>query len=146
MCESAAFNNIPFKEGRDRLMQFRNLGDSKYFPPVVPDGSLFGYAPGVDASGSPVHLMEISGRGLQLNGLFIEWNSIDGVSLDGAVMTLHTQSFLSGGFRYGTGGMLYRRDKYSEYEHSIQGYEVCHALMNRITFELQKAESEINLF
>lgn len=127
-------------------MQFRAIGNSKLFPPVIPNGSLYGYAPGVDTGGEAVHLMDVSEFGLQLNGLFIGWSAIEGISLDGNVMTLHTRRFLSGGFRFITRGMMFRRDQYSDYENIIQGYEVSYTLMNRITYELQKADDSIDMF
>ena len=125
-------------------MEFKDLGDGLCFPPTVPNGELFGFAPSV--TGEPVRLMTVTDEGLSLPGILIEWNTIDCVSADDNVVVIHSSKYAVRDFRFFLEGMRYRRNGYSEMESMHRGYPVVYTLMNRITFELQRIEREMDVF
>lgn len=116
-------------------MEFRDLGNGDYFPPILHNGLIHGYAPGV--SGDPVHLMTLVDDGIQLSGLLIEWATIDGVSITGNDVVIHSKKYSSRDFTFCAEHMTFSVDEFDEPEYFQQGYCVYQALLNRITFELQ---------
>lgn len=120
-------------------MDFRDLGNGKYFPPILPNGLVRGYAPGV--IGNAVDLMKLVDTGIQLNGLLIEWDGIDGVSILNDRMTIHSNVFLCRDFVFYFDGMSFCSAGQKHFESYQQGYPIHHALMNRITFEVQIEEA-----
>jgi len=126
-------------------MEFRGLGSEKYFPPIIPNGEIHGYAPGQQRRNF-LHLMTVRDDGLELAGVFISWLSVDGVSMDDSCVVIHSTSYRNGGFSFDLGGMLYREDWADDFCEYVQGYPVVYALMNRITFELQRLDTELDVF
>lgn len=126
-------------------MEFRDLGNGKYFPPTLPNGEVYGYAPGV-SSKNPVKLMMLCDDGIELTGVFLDWNSIEGVSLGERVVILHSGKYRNRDFTFDCDGMVYRGFREDIFKNTHQGYDILYALMNRITFELQRAEKELDIF
>ena len=115
-------------------MEFRNLGNGNYFPPILPNGEVHGYAPGV--YGRPVHLMTLTDDGLQLTGLLLPWGSIEGVSHIDDPVVIHSNAYAARSFVFFTNMTFLDPTDGCPNEYQ-QGYAIVHALMNRITFELQ---------
>lgn len=125
-------------------MEFKDLGDGMCFPPTVPNGELFGFAPGV--TGEPVKLMVVTDDGLALPGVLIDWHTIDGVSADDDRVIIHSSKYAARDFTFYLKGMCYRRNVNSDMEPMHRGYPVVYTLMNRITYELQRIEREMDVF
>lgn len=125
-------------------MEFKDLGDGMCFPSTVPNGELFGFAPGV--TGEPVKLMAVTVDGLSLPGVLIDWHTIDRVSADDNVVIIHSSKYAARDFTFFLEGMRYRRNSYSDMESMHRGYPIVYTLMNRITYELQLIEREMDVF
>lgn len=125
-------------------MEFKELGDGLRFPPTIPNGELHGFAPGV--SGKPVRLMTVTDAGLSLPGISIEWHSIDGVSADDDRVIIHSSKYAARDFVFMLEGMTYRKNGGAVEERMHRGYPVVYTLMNRITFELQELERQMDIF
>ncbi len=129
-------------------MEFKCVGEGMYFPPTIPNGEIMGFAPG--AADKKTCLMSVTDKGIALAGVLIEWDTIDGVS-EGVLgerktVVIHSSKFTARDFVFFQLGMSYRKDKYDEVEMTHRGYPVVYALLNRITFELQRIEQEMDIF
>jgi hypothetical protein len=126
-------------------VEFRDLGDGKYFPPTLPNGDVYGSAPGV-SSKHPVKLMMLCDDGIELTGVLLDWITIEGVSLGDGVVVLHSSKYRKRDFTFHCDGMVFRGYHDDDFKKTHQGYDVLYALMNRVTFELQRIEKEMDIF
>lgn len=129
-------------------MEFKRVGKGMYFPPTIPNGEIIGFAPG--AADKKACLMSVTDKGIALAGILIEWDMIEGVS-EGVLgerktVVIHSSKFTARDFVFFQQGMSYRVDKYDELEMNHRGYLVVCSLLNRITFELQRVEKELDIF
>lgn len=120
-------------------MEFRDLGNGNYFPPVLRNGLIYGYVPGVTEE--PLHLMTLTDEGLQLAGLLIEWSYIEGVSVDDGKVFIHNNVFLVRDFVYCVERMSFCESAFKEPTFFQQGYSIYLGLLNRITYEQQRLKA-----
>ena len=134
--------------GQVVMMEFKRVGEGMYFPPTIPNGDIYGLAPG--ATAKKTFLMSVTDEGIALSGVFIDWSSIKGVSegnlSEHETVVIHSSKYSSRDFVFFQQGMNYRKDKYDDLEYMHRGYPVVYALLNRIRFEQKRLENEIHIF
>lgn len=115
-------------------MEFRNLDNGRYFPPVLPNGDFMAVPSG---STRKQLLFALQDEGLFAAGVFFRWEDLSGILLDGNTCRIASHKYLSGGMSFQIDHSEHRLVD-GEIISSLQGYEVDYCLMNRITFEHQR--------
>ena len=113
-------------------MQFRKLSESRYFPPVSPNGVVLGRQ---FQSGAVEELFEITDAGIICMGISYPWSSINGMYVDDDVWKLQSDRYASGGLEYSIHGVLLIPHGETKAVRDIQGYGIPYAVINRVAFE-----------
>lgn len=116
-------------------LQFKVLDGGRVWPPIVGNGFVSGYLQ--QLGGMRVELFEVTDAGLYGQGIYYLWSDLDGISITGDQVVLHSEKYLSGGFRFGLEGLSIRGANGVEIKQQ-DGYPVSYCLLNRITYEQQK--------
>jgi len=125
-------------------MEFKEIGSNEYFPPTLPNGEIYGYVNEGGFGRPALHLMTVCDDGLRMSGVFINWSSIDALSVTGNSLTIHNHRYPSD-FCFLMTGMKHIADGDDVSRVTVAGYPVGYTLLNRITFELQRLEDADDL-
>lgn len=116
-------------------MHFRELGNGEYFPPIIPNGRFIA----VPRAGYPMQeIFQVRDEGLFARGVFLLWQEIAGIVLDGQRCMLASSKYPSR-----VGFLIGRCEHHMSCRclTMIQSYPVEYCLMNRITLERQQRDT-----
>lgn len=86
-------------------MHFRELDNGGYFPPVIPNGWFMARP----EHGYPMQeLFEVREEGLFAGGVFLLWEDITGIVLDGERCLIASDKYRSGDFSFVVNGCEHR--------------------------------------
>lgn len=116
-------------------MEFRKIGEGRFFPPVLPNGDFIGVAHG---SKLRQVLFSVRDEGIYGEGVFLLWHEISGVSITDALgFQIRSEKYASGGIGFFAGASALL-DLTGEIVTRIDGYAVDYCLMNRISYESKR--------
>lgn len=120
---------------------FRMITPTKYFPPIIPDGVIYG---DFDKTDDPIKL-DINKTGLIFNNTLCRWTDIEHVSLsENGVATLQSKKLLKQKISFYIHS-TYSLNEEGEKINMIQGYLVSLCLINRVFFENQRQTNQCTL-